>query len=60
MRTTPRRSDYLTVREYLEAWEYEYALQRDEQLTAAERSAANQALAQAQGVYWRPEWVMRA
>lgn len=34
-------------------------MRRDEQMTAAERTAACQALAEASGLPWRPEWVVR-
>lgn len=58
MSHTPRRDDYAEINEYLEALELEAAVRRDEQLTASERAAAGQALAECFGVYWRPEWVV--
>jgi hypothetical protein len=48
-----------SIERYLEELELEAAVRRDEQLTPAERAAANEALAQAVGVAWRPEWVVR-
>jgi hypothetical protein len=56
---TPRRDDYESTEQYLEALDLEAAVRRDEQLTTAEREAAHQVFAEHFGTCWRPEWVVR-
>jgi hypothetical protein len=55
----PRRDEYESTEQYLEALDLEAAVRRDEQLTTAERAAAHQVLAEHFGTCWRPEWVVR-
>lgn len=57
MDATPR-SEYETTESYLEALDLEAAVRRDNELTARERAAANRAMAEHFGTYWRPEWVV--
>lgn len=56
---TPRRDDYPTVEQYLEALDLALAVRRDERPTSPERAAAAAALAQCLGLPWREEWVVR-